>query len=243
MNNLRIFVVDDDQDFAASLADVLELDGHEVDVAHSGEEAIRAFERNDYDLTFMDVKLPGRNGVESFLEIRRQKPDARVYMMTGFSVEQLLEDAIAGGARGVLHKPLDLQRLLELLKEIKPEGILIADDDEEFVASVSDVLGENGYRVAVVRDGREAVQRVLENGFDVLILDLRLPGLGGVEVYMELKRHGREIPTIIVTASAGEEVEALDELQALSLTGVLTKPFDPEQLLSAIQSLTAKLQE
>ena len=47
MNNLRIFVVDDDQDFAASLADVLELDGHEVDVAHSGEEAIRAFEQND----------------------------------------------------------------------------------------------------------------------------------------------------------------------------------------------------
>ena len=135
----------------------------------------------------MDVRLPGRNGVESFLEIRRRKPGARVYMMTGFSVEQLLEDAIAGGARGVLHKPLDLQRLLNLLKEIKPEGILIADDDVEFVASVSEVLAENGYRVGVARDGREAVKRVLDNGFDVLILDLRLPGLDGMEVYMELK--------------------------------------------------------
>lgn len=243
MSHLRIFVVDDDQDFAASLADVLELDGHQVEIAHSGEEAVKAFRKNDYDLTFMDVKLPGRNGVESFLEIRRHKPNARVYMMTGFSVEQLLEEAIAGGAYGVLHKPLDLRRLLDMLKEIKPEGVLIADDDQQFVESIQDLLNDNGYRVFVARDGREAIDRVLDNGIDVLILDLHLPVLNGLEVYMELKHRGRIVPTIIVTAYANEEVEALDELHSLTLTGVLTKPFDPEQLLDAIQSLTAKLHE
>ncbi len=243
MSKLRVFVVDDDRDFATSLADVLKLDGHQVDVAHTGEEAIERFRQHDYDVTFMDVKLPGLNGVESFMEIRKLKPHARVYMMTGFSVEHLLQQAIDQGALGVLHKPLDLERLLEMLNKIKPEGILIADDDPDFVAALGEVLTENGYKIYVAHDGREAVQKILANGIDVLILDLRMPVLNGLEVYLELKGHGRCLPTIIVTAYAREEAESLSKLSELSVTGVLTKPFDPAELLAALERLTGGGQE
>jgi len=238
MSKLRIFVVDDDHDFAESLADVLRLDGHHVDTAYSGEEAIARFRQQSYDLTFMDVRLPGRNGVESFLEIRRLKPDAQVYMMTGFSVEQLLDEAVAQGARGVLHKPLDLERVLQLAGEIRPGGILIADDDPDFVASVREILEENWYAVYVARNGREAVDRVCADGIDVLILDLRLPMLNGLEVYLELKRKGHALPTIIVTGYAREEVEALDALRSMSVTGILTKPFDPAALLEVVARIS-----
>jgi len=243
MAKLRIFVVDDDRDFAESLADVLELDEHQVDVAYSGEEAVEKFQQNQYDLTFMDVKLPGMNGVESFLEIRKTKPNARVYMMTGYSVEQLIEEAIENGALGVLHKPLDLERLLKMLAEIKPEGILIVDDDPDFVEGIRELLEENGYTVYVARNGREAVERILANGIDVLILDLRLPVLSGLEVYLELRKHGRCLPTIIVTAYAREESEAIDRLRDLKVTGILTKPFEPGQLLGALEELIARRQE
>ena len=240
MNQLRIFVVDDDEDFAESLAEVLRLEGHEVETAFSGEEAVARFEHHDYDLTFMDVKLPGRNGVESFLEIHRRKPYAQVYMMTGYSVEQLLDEAVAHGARGVLHKPLDLDEVLRLVEEIQPEGILIADDDPQFVAALREVLEAHGYKVYVATNGQEALDRVLGNGIDVLILDLRMPLLSGLEVYLELKRRGRCLPTILVTAYAREEVEAIDQLTAMSITGVLTKPFDPEELLRAIAGMAGR---
>ena len=62
----RIFIVDDDQDHAESLADILELRGYEVEVAFTGEDAIERFREADFDLVFMDVKLPGKNGVETF---------------------------------------------------------------------------------------------------------------------------------------------------------------------------------
>ena len=56
MNSLKIFVVEDDVDFAEGLAETLEMEGHEVEIATSGEEAIARFKEKDFDLTFMDVK-------------------------------------------------------------------------------------------------------------------------------------------------------------------------------------------
>ena len=76
MSNLRIFVVDDDADVADALAEVLELNGHEVKVAYDSQQAIDAFQHEDFDLAFMDVMMPGKNGVESFIEIKKFKPSA-----------------------------------------------------------------------------------------------------------------------------------------------------------------------
>lgn len=243
MRPLRVFVVDDDRDFADSLAMVIEMQGHEVEMAFSGEEAIAKFQEQDFDITFMDVRLPGKNGVESFLEIRKLKPWARVVMMTGYSVEQLLDQAVEHGAWGVLDKPLDTSKVLEMIEEIKPDGILIVDDDPDFVESIAELLTSNGYTVFVARNGREAIIRIQSNGVDILILDIRMPVLNGLETYLELKRIDRVIPTLIVTAYADEYVDDLEELRSLSVGGILQKPLDPDELLRAIKRLADEKQE
>jgi two-component system, NtrC family, response regulator HydG len=113
----RIFIVDDDHDHAESIADILAINGHEVEMAFSGEQAVRRFAEREFDLTLMDVKLPGMNGVEAFFELRRQRADAQIVMMTGFSVEQLLARAVLNGARGVLYKPLAIPELLRAVAD------------------------------------------------------------------------------------------------------------------------------
>jgi CheY-like chemotaxis protein len=133
-----------------------------------------------------------------------------------------------------------LERVLQLVGEIKPSGILIADDDPDFVASIREVLEDNGYAVYVARDGREALDRVRADGIDVLILDLHLPMLSGLEVYLELKRSGHALPTIIVTGYAREKVEAIDALRRMSVTGILTKPFDPAALLEMVARISGQ---
>ncbi len=237
MKRIKILVVDDDRDFAESLAFVLEGRGYEVEVAHTGEAAIRKFQNNDFDIAFMDVKLPGKNGVESYMEIRKFKSDAKVVMMTGYSVEQLLDQAVENGAWDVLHKPLDMEKILSMIEKIQPHGILIADDNPDFVMSIQELLTSKGYSVFVATNGRQAVERILSNGIDVLIMDLRMPVLNGLETYQELKKTGRAVPTIIVTAFADEETGTVERLQALSVSGVLRKPFDPRELLRAIERL------
>jgi CheY-like chemotaxis protein len=237
MHHSRVFIVDDDQDFAESLALLIEGRGHQVELAFSGEEAIAKFREQDFDVTFMDVRLPGKSGTESFLEIRKFKPSARVVMMTGYSVEQLLEQAVEHGAWGVLNKPIDVRRVLEMLEQIKPDGILVVDDDTDFVKSVKTLLADNGYQVFVATNGQEAIDRIRANGIDILILDLRLPILSGLETYLELKRTGHTVPTLIVTAYLDEYADDMDRLRSLSISGVLRKPFDPRDLLDAVDRL------
>ncbi len=120
MKQLRVFIVDDDPDFVESLATVLESMNYEVQVAYNGETAIEKFRGQDFDIAFMDVKLPGKNGDESFLEVHEFKPEAKVVMMSGYSVEQLLQQAIDNGAWGALKKPFDIQEVLEMIEKNRP---------------------------------------------------------------------------------------------------------------------------
>lgn len=112
---LNILVLDDDAENANSLAELFAMDDHRVIVAHDGEQAIEAFTLNKVDVGFFDVMMPGRNGVESFIEIRKTHPDAKVYFMTGYSADDLLRKAIDNGALGVFNKPVDLPKMLDTL--------------------------------------------------------------------------------------------------------------------------------
>ena len=231
----RIFVVDDDRDHAESLAEILELRGYTAEIACSGEEAVERFRVADFDLVLMDVKLPGMNGVETFFAFRELRPDARVIMMTGFSVEQLLRQAVEHGALGVMHKPFSAEDLLATVENVKPRGlVLVADDDPLYAESVAEVLLGAGYRVRIARTGQEAIEIMQRGGVDCLLLDLRLPVLSGLEVYMALQRAGQVVPTVLVTGHP-----ACDEVRTLSpLTqGLLVKPFDPATLLDAMNGL------
>lgn len=112
---MQILVVDDDIDAADSLAELFEMEDHEVTVVYNGENAIAAFAKQTFDMAFMDIMMPGKNGVDSFFEIRKTTPDAKVYFMTGFSASDLVDRALDEGALGVLPKPLDPMEILTVL--------------------------------------------------------------------------------------------------------------------------------
>jgi CheY-like chemotaxis protein len=111
--SLHVLIVDDDRDHAESVADILEMRGYAIEIAGSGEAGVAKFSETAFDVVLMDVKMPGMNGVEAFFAIRQIKPDAQVVMMTGFSVEELVERAMNNGAIGTLRKPLVIPQLLQ----------------------------------------------------------------------------------------------------------------------------------
>ena len=230
----RIFVIDDDSDHAESLADLLAMRGHSVEIAHSGEEAVERFRTAAFDLVLMDVKLPGMNGVETFFEFRRVRPDARVMMMTGYSVEQLVSEAVAHGALGVLHKPFDGAQLIAVVDSVPPKGlVLVADDDPEIAERIPPILEAHGWRVEVARTGQEALDMAADAEYDCVLLNLQMPVLSGLEVYMQLKALGRISPTILI-ASRPDEAEPSCVAAA---QGLLVKPIDAASLLDAIARL------
>jgi two-component system response regulator HydG len=227
----RILIVDDDKDHAESLADLLVLRGYDVEVAFSGEQALERFTETDFDVTLMDVRLPGMNGVETFFQFRKLRPGTQVIIMTGLSVEQLIARAEEGGAVGVLYKPIAVNELLDILQRAQSRGlVLVADDDPAFAESAADVLAANGYRVDIARTGQDALDKLLSTTIDCVILDLRIPLLSGIEVYLKMRESGRLVPTILVTGYSQEEEIA----KWLTSEQILIKPFDPALLLEAI---------
>ena len=113
---LNILVLDDDVENADSIAELFATDNHKVIVAYNGQEAIEAFSLNKVDVGFFDVMMPGKNGVDSFLEIKAANPDARIYFMTGYAANDLLDRARENGALGVFSKPTDPNNLLDVLE-------------------------------------------------------------------------------------------------------------------------------
>ncbi len=236
---LSILVVDDDMDNANSLAELFELEGHRATVVHSGGDAIAAFAAAHFDVAFMDVMMPGKNGVESFLEIKRMCPDARVYMMTGYSVEQLLRQAMDNGALGILSKPVDPDKVMQALSEIGDNGIVVvAEDDPGFGAQLQQMISGAGRPCSLVRDSGAALACALGSG-DVLIFDLQAPLIDGVGVYAQLRTEGRAAPTIIITPGGAEYHDTVEAISDVAVTGVLNKPFDPLALLNRLDQLAA----
>jgi two-component system, NtrC family, response regulator HydG len=236
MRPASVMIVDDDVDLAESLAEMLMLQGHTVQVASNGQEAVERHRKDDFDITFMDVRMPIMNGVDSFFAIRALRPHAKVVLMTGYE-ESIVAKALAAGALGLLTKPFRIEELLDKLADATRPIVLVADDDPDFVASLSDLLSMHGYDSVVAATGAEAVERVKSGPVGVLILDLRLPIMNGLEVYEELRKRGNPPPTIIVTGHAADAQDSIVALRALTVSDCLEKPVDPHILISKIRRL------
>lgn len=241
MDTLNILVVDDDRDFAEALTDVLEAENHRVDLCHTGEDAVHLFELKNYDLSFMDVKLPHKNGVESFLEIRSRKPDARVVMMTGYSMEQLLQRALDNGAWAVMQKPLDMLQVLEIVEAIPAAPlVVIVDEEPGFIAALTAALGAEGLRAIVAEGDADAVRLVRDESTDLVILDLHAPTEGLVSLFESLRAQGLESAAIIITGAAPDTDSTLASLCRGTRVELLMKPCEPTAVARLAASMVMK---
>jgi len=120
-NQVRILVLDDNVDVALGLAEILELHDYVVTVVHDGKSAVSAFTNGQIDLGLFDVRMPGMNGVEAFIEIRRRDPHATVLLMSGYADDEMIETALKNGALGLLAKPFEPDELLSRLESAQSD--------------------------------------------------------------------------------------------------------------------------
>jgi len=113
--------------------------------------------------------------------------------------------------------------------------VLIVEDDASMAASLRRGLEAEGYAVSVASDGDEGLWLATEEGFDVVVLDIMLPRRNGYQVVTELRRRGRTMPVLMLTAKDGEwdQAEALDS----GADDYLAKPFSYPVLLARLRAL------
>ena len=116
--------------------------------------------------------------------------------------------------------------------------ILVIDDEEIIIKSLSKLLEKNGFEVFVAKNGQDALVMVEEVEFDLILADIRMPGMSGVETVEQIYKkkqeaQNRRIPTIFITGYADETIEA--KAKKLEPLAYIYKPFDTEKLLETIK--------
>lgn len=237
----RILLVDDNEEFVDSLGDVLEGEGYEVVSATSGREAVRLAVDETFAAVVMDVRMPGMDGVESFLKMRRHDPGLQVILVTAYELEDLIGRAVDEGVCAVLAKPLDVGAFLGTLARAVGGGrggfVLIADDDEALCASLADALEEAGHAVAVATDGERALRLAREHPVDLLLLDMRLPPANGLELYRKIKAIRPDVVAVVITGYAVECEDLVRQALAENAHTCLRKPLDMDCLLATLAGI------
>ncbi len=119
------------------------------------------------------------------------------------------------------------------------KSILVVDDDQSILKSTKNILLREGYAVETAQTGKEALEKMLEKQYDIVLLDVKLPDMEGTEVLLQMK-NPRDIIKIIITGFSSNELgkKAAD----YGADDFLVKPIGPEELLATIKERLTTVQ-
>jgi CheY-like chemotaxis protein len=121
--------------------------------------------------------------------------------------------------------------------------ILVIDDEELIIKSLRKLLEKNGFTVFVAKNGQDAIIMAEEENFDLIIADIRMPGINGVDtiqsIYENLRKNKlQKVPTIFITGYADEKNK--QRAEALEPIAYIYKPFDIEELVNKVKKNLSK---
>lgn len=236
MANISVLIVDDNDAYRTALHGILSQSGMYVQATDSGQKAVEMVREKAYDVVFLDINVPDTDsGVTAFKEMKKIRPDTIVFMMA----EENTAPSINGEMFTIIQKPFDITKAVGMITTLGKKGVvLVVDDNESDRVTLSDILREKGYRVQAAEYGQEAVDFAKKNEFDVVLLDMHLPDMSGIEVIEKIKEHK---PALAIIAVTGYNIDGI--INSIAKSGVYTcllKPFDAELLLKEVDEVITR---
>lgn len=237
-----ILIVDDDVNFCNTLSNILTMKGYQISTAESGFRTLDLIKVKQFDVVLMDIKMPVMNGVETFKQIKAIKPGSVVILMTAFSVDDLMRDAIKEGVYAVIRKPLDIDTVISMIEKSKNGALLaVVDDDPEICKTMKVILERKGYSVTTCATGEEAISITKERPFDIIFIDMKLPLLNGLETYLEIKKANPKAIAVMMTAYRQEADELIKQAIEKGAYSCLYKPFDMNEAIRIIEEVSKRI--
>ena len=161
--------------------------------------------------------------------------------MTAYASDDLLQQARAKGATRILHKPVPLPGLLEQLQVLQDgrRGLLLVDDDPDFLRSLSTLLGERDYAVHEARSLDEAVAQLRTHAPPIVLLDLKLADAEPADVIAGVQRANATTAIILCSGYPSLLRELSDSAATPRIVGSLRKPFEINQLTQMLDAVLA----
>ncbi len=257
MKGRRALVIDDNGTIREILGQQLRAWGLRVEAVASGQQALERLAGDEaFALAIVDTQMPGMSGLELAQRIRRARPSLPMVMLTSIGT-RLADDGSSPDVVS-LSKPIKSAALYAVVQQVigdapaktaaagpsvrgglaerLPLAILLAEDNPINRRLASAVLEKMGYRIDMVNNGNEVVEALRRRSYDVILMDVQMPGMDGLETTRYIRRTlaSEQQPHIIaVTASA--TVQDRRKCLEVGMNDYLSKPFRPGELAAALE--------
>ncbi|MCQ2976100.1 MAG: sigma-54 dependent transcriptional regulator [Bacteroidales bacterium] len=196
----KILIIDDERSIRNTLQDILQYENHVVELAQDGFEGLEKFQNNKYDIVLCDIKMPKMDGLEVLSKIMTMGTDTPVVMISGHGTVDTAVEAIKKGAYDFIEKPLDLNRLLVIIKNAteKKEHIAEIKVLKQRLIHTYDMVGES----PAIKHVKEMIERVAPTDARVLIQGENGTGKEIVSRWLHEKSNRANGPFIEVNCAA-----------------------------------------
>ena len=271
LSGVKVLIVDDNATNRLVVREMTSSWGLVPVEAVDGKEALAAMEKafeagGHYRLLLLDLQMPGMDGFEVAERVKASPlgSDVEIILLTSVGQKGDARRCKELGISGYLVKPVKQRELFEiitmalgqpsrdgdpvitrhLIREARRRlSILLAEDNIVNQKLAAKLLEKRGYRVAVASNGREAVDAFEGESFDLILMDVQMPEMDGIEATRLIREkeaeHGGHIPIVAMTAHAmkGDREECL----AAGMDDYMSKPFKPKELYSIIEKVAFRL--
>ncbi|WP_166482475.1 PAS domain S-box protein [Scytonema sp. UIC 10036] len=256
--NSQVLIVEDSSVAAEQIARYLSELNMDAAIYDKGEGAIDAALRIQPSLIFLDLLLPNLSGWEVLKQLKAH-PQTKNIPVVVISLVDERSQALSLGAAEYLVKPMTREKFRYTLDKVQhpeqfpataliiapnppieatsPPLILLAEDNEANIATISSYLGARGYRLIVARNGREAVSLAKAQHPDLIIMDIQMPGMDGLEAMRLLRADGKFLHTPIVALTALAMPGDRENCISAGANEYLTKPVKLKLLVETIKHL------
>ncbi|MGH7368412.1 MAG: response regulator [Candidatus Rokuibacteriota bacterium] len=249
-----ILCVDDDIDILELLKEYFTEQGFVVLTATNGVEAFLQVKRWQPKAVILDLFMPRLGGIGALGRIRALNPEVVVILVSGMGNALELVTEAGLSVAGAFTKPLDLMRLSETLARagvVAPAAlvaaagdssqprrpvrarVLVVDDQLEFRKVLAEYLEDRGFDVMEAQDGEEGLDRVPDFRPHIVLMDVMMAGMGGIEALKRIKAAAPDTCVIMVTAV--EDIDSARGALALGASDYVTKPFSFQYLDSVLE--------
>lgn len=261
IKDLKVLVAEDNEHAREVLSNYLKNFSYDPLLVASGEEAISEVRKTNFDLIFMDYKMPGLNGIETWNQIKKIMPidkQAKCVLVTAYAKDDVIDNALMEGINEILSKPVSQSTLSDTIMRLfgdyeygleetdihndYPDGfdkvkgakILLVEDNEINQQVAREILEIEGFWVDIADDGKIAIDKVLSNEYDIVLMDLQMPVLDGYEATKIIRNEHKiiDLPIIALSADAmsGTRQGTLDA----GMNDYIAKPIDKSELFMTL---------
>lgn len=245
-----ILIVEDEELNRTLLERKLKEDGYNVTSCATGAAALALANREKFDLILLDIMLPDMNGVE-ILKSLKNNPDLLhtvVIMVTANDDRETVMQCIDIGAADYLAKPYSMlivkSRIRHALnigssskdEAMKSAKILLVDDQELNRDVLAHRLKKCGSEITCVSDGRSALQELESTLFDLILLDIMMPDISGIDVLKNIRKEGTNMETPVIMVTALDDMDTVNECMHAGADDYILKPLNTALLKIRVSS-------